>query len=153
MNRPVLGQNTRIESHRPHAPVESRSSRNAPPPLGPDHHGGVDCRQGRHVPRRGYSASKHGVLGLMRSLALEVCKEGITVNAICPGPVKTVMNDLRIEYDAKRLGRRTGRIRETADADRRTSGAGGYFPAGRLSRQRFGPHGDGSGVQRLRRVA
>ena len=51
-----------------------------------------------------YSASKHGVLGLMRSLALEVCKEGITVNAICPGPVKTVMNDLRIEYDATRLG-------------------------------------------------
>jgi NAD(P)-dependent dehydrogenase (short-subunit alcohol dehydrogenase family) len=51
-----------------------------------------------------YSASKHGVLGLTRSLALEVAKEGITVNAICPGPVKTVMNDLRIEYDARRLG-------------------------------------------------
>jgi NAD(P)-dependent dehydrogenase (short-subunit alcohol dehydrogenase family) len=51
-----------------------------------------------------YSASKHGVLGLMRSLALEVCKEGVTVNALCPGPVKTVMNDRRIEYDAKRLG-------------------------------------------------
>jgi NAD(P)-dependent dehydrogenase (short-subunit alcohol dehydrogenase family) len=51
-----------------------------------------------------YSASKHGVLGLVRSLALEVCKEGITVNAICPGPVKTLMNDRRIEYDAKRLG-------------------------------------------------
>jgi NAD(P)-dependent dehydrogenase (short-subunit alcohol dehydrogenase family) len=51
-----------------------------------------------------YSASKHGVLGLTRSMALEVCKEGVTVNAICPGPVKTVMNDRRIEYDAHRLG-------------------------------------------------
>jgi 3-hydroxybutyrate dehydrogenase len=51
-----------------------------------------------------YSASKHGVLGLMRSMALEVCKEGITINAICPGPVKTLMNELRIEYDARRLG-------------------------------------------------
>jgi NAD(P)-dependent dehydrogenase (short-subunit alcohol dehydrogenase family) len=51
-----------------------------------------------------YSASKHGVLGLTRSMALEVCKVGITVNAICPGPVKTVMNDRRIEYDAHRLG-------------------------------------------------
>jgi NAD(P)-dependent dehydrogenase (short-subunit alcohol dehydrogenase family) len=51
-----------------------------------------------------YSASKHGVLGLTRSMALEVCKVGVTVNAICPGPVKTVMNDRRIEYDAHRLG-------------------------------------------------
>jgi NAD(P)-dependent dehydrogenase (short-subunit alcohol dehydrogenase family) len=51
-----------------------------------------------------YAASKHGVLGLTRSLALEVCTQGVTVNAICPGPVKTVMNDRRIEYDADRLG-------------------------------------------------
>jgi NAD(P)-dependent dehydrogenase (short-subunit alcohol dehydrogenase family) len=52
-----------------------------------------------------YSASKHGVLGLMRSMAMEVCKQGVTVNAVCPGPVKTLMNDLRIQYDAQRLGR------------------------------------------------
>jgi ketoreductase len=52
-----------------------------------------------------YAASKHGVLGLMRSLAMEVAGEGITVNAICPGPVKTLMNDKRIAYDAQRLGR------------------------------------------------
>lgn len=49
-----------------------------------------------------YSASKHGVLGLTRSLALEVAADGITVNAICPGPVHTLMNDRRIEYDAAR---------------------------------------------------
>ena len=51
-----------------------------------------------------YSASKHGVLGLTRTLALEVAAGGITVNAICPGPVHTRMNDRRIEYDAKRRG-------------------------------------------------
>ena len=51
-----------------------------------------------------YTASKHGLLGLTRTLALEVAREGITVNAICPGPVHTIMNDKRIEYDAKRRG-------------------------------------------------
>jgi NAD(P)-dependent dehydrogenase (short-subunit alcohol dehydrogenase family) len=51
-----------------------------------------------------YTASKHGVLGLTRALALEVARDGITVNAICPGPVRTEMNNRRIEYDAKRLG-------------------------------------------------
>jgi NAD(P)-dependent dehydrogenase (short-subunit alcohol dehydrogenase family) len=51
-----------------------------------------------------YAASKHGLLGLTRTLAMEVAAEGITVNAICPGPVHTVMNDRRIEYDARRRG-------------------------------------------------
>lgn len=51
-----------------------------------------------------YAASKHGVLGLTRTLALEVAAQGITVNAICPGPVHTRMNDRRIEYDAARRG-------------------------------------------------
>ena len=54
-----------------------------------------------------YSASKHGVLGFMRTLALEVAPAGITANCICPGPVETAMLAKRIEYDASRLGRST----------------------------------------------
>jgi len=38
-----------------------------------------------------YSASKHGVLGLTRSAALEVAGQGIRVNAVCPGSVRTPM--------------------------------------------------------------
>ena len=51
-----------------------------------------------------YTASKHGLWGLTKTLALELAREGITANAICPGPVHTVMNDRRIDYDAKRRG-------------------------------------------------
>ena len=40
-----------------------------------------------------YVAAKHGVLGLVRSLALEVAKKGITCNAVCPGFVATPMVD------------------------------------------------------------
>lgn len=38
-----------------------------------------------------YAAAKTGVIGLTRSLAIELGKEGITVNAICPGPINTGM--------------------------------------------------------------
>ena len=55
-----------------------------------------------------YVASKHGVIGLMRVLALEVAAEGITVNCVNPGPVRTRVNELRVAYDAKRLGREIG---------------------------------------------
>ena len=47
-----------------------------------------------------YSAAKAGVTGLTRSLAVELGPEGITVNCICPGPIRTAMTD-RIEEQDK----------------------------------------------------
>ena len=38
-----------------------------------------------------YSAAKAGVAGLTRSLAVELGREGITVNCICPGPIRTAI--------------------------------------------------------------
>ncbi|MGB4863337.1 MAG: SDR family NAD(P)-dependent oxidoreductase, partial [Tepidiformaceae bacterium] len=40
-----------------------------------------------------YTTAKHGVIGLTRSLAMEFGKEGITVNCICPGPIRTGMTE------------------------------------------------------------
>jgi 3-oxoacyl-[acyl-carrier protein] reductase len=47
-----------------------------------------------------YTASKHGVIGLTRSLACELGPQGVTVNCICPGPIHTGMT-APIPGDAK----------------------------------------------------
>ncbi len=44
-----------------------------------------------------YCASKHGLVGLTRSLALEVAKLGITVNAICPGYTETDLAQVAVD--------------------------------------------------------
>jgi 3-oxoacyl-[acyl-carrier protein] reductase len=49
-----------------------------------------------------YSAAKAGVTGLTRSLAVELGREGITVNCICPGPIRTAITD-RIPEEHKTI--------------------------------------------------
>jgi NAD(P)-dependent dehydrogenase (short-subunit alcohol dehydrogenase family) len=44
-----------------------------------------------------YNASKHGVIGLARTLAHELAPHGVTVNAICPGWVRTPMFDHSVD--------------------------------------------------------
>jgi NAD(P)-dependent dehydrogenase (short-subunit alcohol dehydrogenase family) len=57
-----------------------------------------------------YVASKHGVVGLMKSLSVELLKTGVTVNAICPGYVQTEM----LEESIRRVMEKTGRGEEEA---------------------------------------
>lgn len=51
-----------------------------------------------------YVASKHGVLGLTKTVALETATFGVTVNAICPGYVKTPLVEAQIADQAKARG-------------------------------------------------
>ena len=53
-----------------------------------------------------YTAAKHGVIGLTRSLAVELGREGITVNCICPGPIETGMTARISDADKQAFARR-----------------------------------------------
>ncbi|MEL7201908.1 MAG: SDR family oxidoreductase, partial [Pseudomonadota bacterium] len=48
-----------------------------------------------------YVAAKHGMIGLTKTLALEGAEHGVTVNAICPGYVKTPLVEKQIPDTAK----------------------------------------------------
>ncbi|WP_120505169.1 SDR family NAD(P)-dependent oxidoreductase [Sulfitobacter mediterraneus] len=50
-----------------------------------------------------YAAAKHGVLGLVRSLAVELAREGITCNAVCPGFVDTDMGQAAVTGVMERM--------------------------------------------------
>jgi len=64
-----------------------------------------------------YTASKHGVIGLTRSLAVELGSRGVTVNCICPGPIHTGMTE-PIPIEAKeKFARRRVPLRRYGDPE------------------------------------
>ncbi len=60
-----------------------------------------------------YSAAKHGVIGLTRSVALEVARKNITVNAVCPGYTETEM----VQETLANIMQKTGRSQTEARAE------------------------------------
>ncbi len=59
-----------------------------------------------------YTASKHGLLGLVRSAAAEVATKGVTVNAVCPGYVDTPMTIHTVATISATTGRSEADVRE-----------------------------------------
>lgn len=70
-----------------------------------------------------YVAAKHGVIGLMRALAAETAKSGVTVNAVCPGFVETEM----LEETIQRIIEKTGRSAEQARSSLASTNPQGRF--------------------------
>ena len=70
-----------------------------------------------------YVAAKHGVIGLMRALATEMARTGVTVNAVCPGFVETDM----LEESVQRIVEKTGRTVEQARASLSATNPQGRF--------------------------
>lgn len=62
--------------------------------------------------KAGYVSAKHGVLGLVKTLALEGAEHGITATAICPGFVRTPIVDAQIEAQALATGVPAERVLE-----------------------------------------
>jgi len=64
-----------------------------------------------------YAAAKTGVIGLTRGLAVELGKEGITVNAICPGPINTGMTAGIADEDKQIYARRRTALRRYGEPE------------------------------------
>ena len=63
-----------------------------------------------------YAAAKHGVMGMVRSLALEVATGPVTVNAICPGFLDTDMTDRSVQIISEKTGRTLAEARHALEA-------------------------------------
>jgi 3-oxoacyl-[acyl-carrier protein] reductase len=64
-----------------------------------------------------YVAAKTGVTGLTRGLAVDLGKEGITVNCICPGPIRTSMTDAVPEDDKAVFAKRRTALRRYGEPE------------------------------------
>jgi 3-oxoacyl-[acyl-carrier protein] reductase len=64
-----------------------------------------------------YTASKHGVVGLTKSLAVELGRTGITVNCVCPGPINTGMTAGIAEEDKQTYARRKVPLRRYGEPE------------------------------------
>ncbi|MFL9911397.1 3-oxoacyl-ACP reductase family protein [Paraburkholderia sp. RL17-337-BIB-A] len=89
-----------------------------------------------------YAASKAGVIGFTKSLAREVCKRGVLVNAIAPGPIETPLLDSETEeWRSGKLAQlpigRFGLVDEVTPTAVLLASAGGSYYVG----QTLGPNG------------
>jgi 3-oxoacyl-[acyl-carrier protein] reductase len=64
-----------------------------------------------------YTAAKHGVIGLTRSMAVELGPRGINVNCVCPGPIRTAMTAPIPEEAKDKFARRRVALRRYGDPE------------------------------------
>lgn len=64
-----------------------------------------------------YTAAKHGVIGLSKSLATELGRHNVTVNAVCPGPIRTAMTSDITDEAKETYARRRVPLRRYGDPE------------------------------------
>jgi 3-oxoacyl-[acyl-carrier protein] reductase len=64
-----------------------------------------------------YTASKHGVIGLTKSMAVELGRTGVTVNCICPGPINTGMTEAIPDESKETYARRRVPLRRYGEPE------------------------------------